>query len=87
MEEYEKDIMGEHEFQAEVISRLARIEENQHLMEHRVNGIEDKLDKTNEVALIAEQRGKSAHHRINGIYVIAGIIASIVSYVTGLFRH
>lgn len=78
--------MSEHEFQAEVISRLARIEENQHLMEHRVNTIEEKLDKTNEVALVADQRGKSAHHRIDYIYIIAGAIGGAVSFVVTLFK-
>lgn len=78
--------MGEYDFQSEVIDRLARIEEQVRQISTVVNGHDAEITDMKETAVIARQSAKSAHHRIDYIYIIAGSIAAAVSFVINYFK-
>lgn len=78
--------MGEHDFQSDVIDRLARIEEQLRQISVVVNGHDAEITDMKETAVIARQSAKSAHHRIDYIYIIAGSIAAAVSFVINYFK-
>lgn len=73
MENNEKMIMA-------LIERIAR-------MEAKLDTITTMIPKITEVQVAlgkAEQSADSAHHRIDNIYKVAGLISTIISVVIGL---
>lgn len=79
--------MSEHDFQTEVLERMSRLEAQSKQALDTVKKLEEQFQATKELAIIADQRGRSAHHRINSMYVIAGIIGGIISFIVNYFRH
>lgn len=79
--------MSEHDFQAEVLERLCRLEEQSKRALDTAKKLEEQFRETRELAIVADQRGRSAHHRINSMYIIAGIIGGIISFIVDYFRH
>lgn len=79
--------MSERDFQTEVLERMARLEAQLNEALDSVHKLQGQFQATKELAIIADQRGRSAHHRINSMYVIAGIIGGIISFIVDYFRH
>lgn len=79
--------MSERDFQTEVLERMARLEAQLNESLDSVHKLQEQFQATKELAIIADQRGRSAHHRINSMYVIAGIIGGIISFIVDYFRH
>lgn len=79
--------MSERDFQTEVLERMARLEEQLNEALDSVHKLQEQFQATKELAIIADQRGRSAHHRINSMYVIAGIIGGIISFIVDYLRH
>lgn len=84
--------MSEHDFQTEVLERMSRLEAQSKQALDTVKKLEEQFQATKELAIIADQRGRSAHHRINSMYVIsmyviADIIGGIISFIVDYFRH
>lgn len=79
--------MSEHDFQTEVIERMSRLEAQSKQALDTVKKLEEQFQATKELAIIADQRGRSAHLRINSMYAIAGIIGGIISFIVDYFRH
>lgn len=79
--------MSEHDFQAEVLERLCRLEEQSKRALDTAKKLEEQFRETRELAIVADQRGRSAHHRINSMYIIAGIIGGIISFIVDYLRH
>ncbi|WP_337744992.1 hypothetical protein [Megasphaera sp.] len=79
--------MSERDFQTEVLERMARLEAQLNEALDSVHKLQEQFQATKELAIIADQRGRSAHHRINSMYVIAGIIGGIISFIVDYFRH
>ncbi len=79
--------MSEHDFQTEVLERMARLEAQLNEALDSVHKLQEQFQTTKELAIIADQRGRSAHHRINSMYVIAGIIGGVISFIVDYFRH
>lgn len=79
--------MSEHDFQSEVLERLSRLEVQSAQALDTIKQLEAQFQETKELAIIADQRARSAHHRINSMYVIAGIIGGIISFIVDYFRH
>ena len=79
--------MSERDFQMEVIERMARMEAQLNEALDSVHKLQEQFQATKELAIIADQRGRSAHHRINSMYVIAGIIGGVISFIVDYFRH
>lgn len=79
--------MREYDFQSEVLERLSRLEAQSAQALDTIKQLESQFQATKELAIIADQRGRSAHHRINSMYVIAGIIGGIISFIVDYFRH
>ncbi|NME28827.1 hypothetical protein HF872_09380 [Megasphaera hexanoica] len=79
--------MSERDFQTEVLERMARIDAQLKEALDSVHKLEEQFQETQKLAIVADQRGRSAHHRINGMYVIAGIIGGVISFVVDFFRH
>nr|DAE69871.1 MAG TPA: hemolysin [Caudoviricetes sp.] len=79
--------MSEHDFQTEVLERMSRLETQSKQALDTVKKLEEQFQATKELAIIADQRGRSAHHRINSMYVIAGIIGGVISFIVDYFRH
>lgn len=79
--------MSEQEYKEEIVQRLAAIETQLELMQKNMEALTEKLDKTNQTAIIASQASKSAHHRISTMYCIAGAIGAVVSFVVDFFRR
>lgn len=79
--------MSERDFQTEVLERMARLEAQLNEALESVHKLQEQFQATKEMAIIADQRGRSAHHRINSMYVIAGIIGGVISFIVDYFRH
>ncbi len=79
--------MSERDFQTEVLERMARLEAQLNEALDSVHKLQEQFQATKELAIIADQRGRSAHHRINSMYVIAGIIGGVISFIVDYFRH
>lgn len=79
--------MSERDFQMEVLERMARLEAQLNEALDSVHKLQEQFQATKELAIIADQRGRSAHHRINSMYVIAGIIGGVISFIVDYFRH
>lgn len=79
--------MSERDFQTEVLERMARLEAQLNEALESVHKLQEQFQATKELAIIADQRGRSAHHRINSMYVIAGIIGGVISFIVDYFRH
>ena len=79
--------MSERDFQTEVLERMARIDAQLKEALDSVHKLEEQFQETQKLAIVADQRGRSAHHRITGMYVIAGIIGGVISFVVDFFRH
>lgn len=79
--------MSERDFQTEVLERMARLEAQLNEALDSVHKLQEQFQATKELAIIADQRGRSAHHRINSMYVVAGIIGGIISFIVDYFRH
>ncbi|WP_292018382.1 hypothetical protein [Megasphaera sp. UBA4382] len=79
--------MSERDFQMEVLERMARLEAQLNEALDSVHKLQEQFQATKELAIIADQRGRSAHHRINSMYVVAGIIGGIISFIVDYFRH
>ena len=79
--------MSERDFQTEVLERMARREAQLNEALDSVHKLQEQFQATKELAIIADQRGRSAHHRINSMYVIAGIIGGVISFIVDYFRH
>lgn len=79
--------MGEHDFQTEVLDRLARIETQQTMMYDQFKSAQHDLDSVNDIASKAMHSTQSAHHRLNEIKTDVLIIGGIISFfVTLIFR-
>lgn len=78
--------MSDHDFQSEVIDRLARIEEHISSIDQQCSIRYTELSEAKTTALNAMQSTRSAHHRINGMYIVAGAIGSIISFIVSLIR-
>jgi uncharacterized membrane protein YraQ (UPF0718 family) len=72
--------MGEHDFESEVLERLASIETEI----RKVSSLEVEMKEVRDMVITANQSVKSAHHRINGMYLIGGAIAGIISFFINL---
>ncbi|AXB81142.1 hypothetical protein ACG98G_10410 [Megasphaera hexanoica] len=79
--------MSERDFQTEVLERMARLEAQLNEALDSVHKLQEQFQATKELAIIADQRGRSAHHRINSMYVIAGIIGGVISFIVDYFRN
>lgn len=79
--------MSERDFQTEVLERMARLEAQLNEALDSVHKLQEQFQATKELAIIADQRGRSAHHRINSMHVIAGIIGGVISFIVDYFRH
>ncbi|MGE9914031.1 hypothetical protein [Megasphaera elsdenii] len=79
--------MSEHDFQVEVLERMARIDAQLKEAMDSLHKLEEQFQETQKLAIVADQRGRSAHHRINGMYIIAGFIGSVVSFIVDWLRH
>ena len=79
--------MSERDFQTEVLERMARLEAQLNEALDSVHKLQEQFQATKELAIIADQRGRSAHHRINSMYFIAGIIGGVISFIVDYFRH
>jgi len=73
--------MGEKDFQQEVIDRLARIETKQDATQATVSGHSTAINQHSERITVTEQWAKSAHHRIDGIFLGAGILGGVAGTV------
>lgn len=78
--------MSEYEFNNEVIDRLARIETKMEAINEQCASRNSELDEIGIAAREALQSAKSAHHRINSMYIIATGIAGIVSWLLTYLR-
>ncbi|WP_443674432.1 hypothetical protein [Megasphaera sp.] len=72
--------MGEHDFESEVLERLASIETEI----RKVSSLEVEMKEVRDMVITANQSARSAHHRINGMYLIGGAIAGIISFFINL---
>jgi hypothetical protein len=83
--------MSEQDFHNDVIDRLARIETKQTSIDDQLKSRNNDLDEIGVIAREARQSAKSAHHRIDSMYVVATLIAGIVSwfltYLKGLWSN
>ena len=81
--------MGDHDFQQEVIDRLARIETNQVATMDTVKEQSKTLIGHGERITAVESSSKSAHHRIDGIFVCAGTLGTfaggLVSFIASFW--
>ena len=73
--------MGEKDFQQEVIDRLARIETKQDAHAETVNEHSKIIASHSERITVNEQRAKSAHHRVDGIFLTAGMVGAVAGWV------
>jgi predicted peroxiredoxin len=77
--------MPEHDFQKEVIDRLARIETKQDAtMKTVADHCDDIREQGIKIATI-EASSKSAHRRIDGIYITAGAIGGAAGWIVDKF--
>lgn len=72
--------MGEHDFESEVLERLASIETEI----RKVSSLEVEMKEVRDMVITANLSVRSAHHRINGMYLIGGAIAGIISFFINL---
>lgn len=72
--------MGAHDFESEVLERLASIETEI----RKVSSLEVEMKEVRDMVIAANQSARSAHHRINGMYLIGGAIAGIISFFINL---
>lgn len=79
--------MSEQDFHNDVIDRLARIETQQVAINDKFEGWHKDLADTGVVAREALQSAKSSHHRINDLYIVAGLIVAFVSFIINLFKN
>lgn len=78
--------MSEEQFQTQILIKLSKIEEKLENIEAKVVAMDKELEDVHETALIAQQSSKSAHHRINTLYVICGGILAVVSLLVNYFK-
>lgn len=78
--------MSEEQFQTQILIKLGKIEEKLENIEAKVEAMDKELEAVHETALIAQQSAKSAHHRINTMYIIAGAIFAVVSFIVNYFK-
>lgn len=78
--------MSEEQFQTQLLVKLSKIEEKLENIEAKVEAMDKELEAVHETALIAQQSAKSAHHRINTLYVICGGILAVVSLLVNYFK-
>lgn len=71
----------EDKFQREVLDRLIRIETKQDATMKTVESHSNVISDHSERITVVEQRAKSAHHRIDGIFWGAGIIGGLAGTV------
>lgn len=72
--------MGDHDFESEVLERLASIETEI----RKVSSLEVEMKEVRDMVITANLSVRSAHHRINGMYLIGGAIAGIISFFINL---
>ena len=72
--------MSESEFQGKVLNKLGSIESNQNTMYDELRTQQDDIKDLRDKATQAFDSAKSAHHRINTLYAIGGLVASIIAY-------
>lgn len=72
--------MGEHDFESEVLERLASIETEI----RKVSSLEAEMKEVRDMVITANMSARSAHHRINSMYLIGGAIAGIISFFINL---
>lgn len=77
--------MSENELSHDIVERLTRIETQTEMIAGQLKMMEQKLEESSDLALIAHQSSKSAHHRINTIYIVAGAVGAAVSFVINYF--
>jgi hypothetical protein len=69
--------VSETEFQRQVLNQLIRIETKQDALIQTVSEHDKKIDQHAERITVTEQSAKSAHHRLDGIFVTAGIMGTM----------
>ena len=79
--------MSEYELAKEMLAKVTRIEAMVEAMKEKYEPMTEDLKEATRIAIIAEQSAKSAHHRIDTMYIIAGIIGGVVSFIVGLFQR
>lgn len=75
--------MPEKEFEREVLDRLITVETLLKTLTVQCPQCQAKLITHGEEIVSLTASTKSAHHRIDGIYQAAGIVAAIISTVVG----
>lgn len=78
--------MSDHDFQTEVIDRLARIETQQSMMSNQIHALQEELESVKQIALEARQSSNSAHHRIDFIFWLAAALGALVSFFVTWIR-
>ncbi len=79
--------MVEKDFQREVIDRLARIETKQDSTIDTVSEHSRTICQQGERITVNEQRAKSAHHRIDGIFAAAGAFGAVAGWAANFFAN
>jgi hypothetical protein len=73
--------LGVNDFQQEVIDRLARIETKQDATAETVKQNTATINQHSIDITENRQSAKSAHHRIDGIFLTAGIVGAVAGWV------
>lgn len=76
--------MGETDFQREVLNRLVRMETKQDTHIEAIKEHAATLVIHGERITKAEESAKSAHHRIDGIFVAAGSLGALFGMVANM---
>lgn len=77
--------MSENNFEREMRDRLIRIETKQDYMIQTVDNHSEVINKHSERITKVEESTKSAHHRIDGIYLAAGLFGALAGTITNFF--
>ncbi|WP_371380920.1 hypothetical protein [Sporomusa aerivorans] len=73
--------MGEKDFQQDVIDRLARIETKQDTTMATVEDHSKTLVQHGKDIVATDARARSAHHRVDSIFLTAGIVGAVAGWV------
>lgn len=79
--------MNEHDFESTVLRQLGSIEAKQNAMYDELRTHQEDIKDLKEMATKALESAKAAHHRINALYVVGGLVASIIAYFLALLQQ
>lgn len=79
--------MSENEFQGKVLNKLGSIEAKQDAMYDELRTHQTDIKELKEISTQALESAKSAHHRINTLYIVGGVVASIITYFISLLQQ